>query len=82
MNQEAIIADIEKRARAAGFSISQVCQRAGVHPTTFSRWKRSPRNSAPISANMASIEKLYAVLKDMAAEQAHSRRVNRKVAVA
>lgn len=69
MNQEAIIADIENRARAAGASMATICKRAGVHPTTFSRWKRSPRNPEPIGANLASIEKIYAVLKELAASQ-------------
>lgn len=82
MNQEAIIADIEDRARASGVSIATVCKRAGVHPTTFSRWKKSQRNPEPISANLGSIEKLYAVLKDLAAQRAQAERTRRRSAAA
>lgn len=78
MNQEAIIADIEERARASGVSMATVCKRAGVHPTTFSRWKKSQRNPQPIGANLASIEKLYAVLKDLAAQRAQAERSRRR----
>lgn len=77
MDQEAVIADIEQRAFVVGVSISTVCKRAGVHPTTFSRWKRSSGNPEPISANMKSIEKLYAAL--VALEATTRRRVRKAV---
>ena len=31
--------DIERRADAAGLSIKDVCERAGIAHTTFYRWK-------------------------------------------
>jgi len=62
MNQESVIADIEHRAWSLGISIRALCQRAGVHPTTFSRWKRSERNPEPLGATLHSIGKLYAAL--------------------
>ncbi|MBV2147922.1 hypothetical protein KRZ98_06405 [Sphingobium sp. AS12] len=77
MDQQAIIAELEGRAFAARISMGAVCKRAGVHPTTFSRWKRSPRNPDPISANMSSIEKLYAALEHV--EAAGNRRVRKAV---
>lgn len=32
-------ADIENLARSKGMSMAEVCRRAGVAPSTFSRWK-------------------------------------------
>ncbi|MBB5987391.1 transposase [Sphingobium lignivorans] len=75
MDQEAVIADIEARAFAARVSISSICRLAGVHPTTFSRWKKSDGNPQPISANMSSIEKLYAALAEI---EGRKRRMARK----
>lgn len=77
MNQEEIIASIEARAWEVGISINALCREAGVHPTTFSRWKKSDRNPEPISLTMRSIEKLYEALS---AIEAKSRRRSRKVA--
>lgn len=58
MDQQDIIADIERRAKEAGVSISELCEEAGIHPTTFSRWKRSDRNPAPIGATIKSLSAL------------------------
>lgn len=61
MDQQAIIADFEKRAAEAGFTIAKLCEEAGLHPTTFSRWKRSERNPNPVGMNfnsMAAIERV------------------------
>jgi transposase-like protein len=65
MDQQAVIADIERRARDAHLSIRRICMHAGVHPTTFSRWKRTLGNPEPIGANMRLIEKLYDALRDL-----------------
>lgn len=62
MDQQEIIADLEARAKAAGLTITEACTRAGVHPTTFSRWKRSERNPSPVNANLSSLSKLQAVI--------------------
>lgn len=77
MDQENLIADIEMRAFCAGISISALCREAGVHPTTFSRWKKSDRNPEPISVTFRSIKKIYDTL---AAIEAKSRGRSRKVA--
>ena len=74
MNQEAVIADIERRAREAGVSIRRVCTLAGVHPTTFSRWKKSERNPDPMGANLKSIEQIYQVLQSLPAARRRTRR--------
>lgn len=58
MDQQDIIATIENRAAKLGVSISEVCQQAGVHPTTFSRWKRSEKNPQPIGATIKSLSAL------------------------
>lgn len=65
MDQQAVIADIESRAHGARLSIRRVCMHAGVHPTTFSRWKKTERNPEPIGANMRLVEKLYDALNDL-----------------
>lgn len=58
MDQQQIVADLEARAKAAGITMTDACQRADVHPTTFSRWKLSDKNPAPIGATLNSIRKL------------------------
>jgi len=68
MDQQQIIADIEARADALGLPMYEVCQRAGIHPTTFSRWKRSEKNPAPIGATIASLHKLELALNAAAAQ--------------
>ena len=67
MDQEAVIADIERRAHMAAVSIRQVCIEAGVHPTTFSRWKKSERNPEPQGANLKLVGQLYEALDRLAA---------------
>ena len=71
MNQDTVIADIEQRAFAAGMSINALCRKAGVHPTTFSRWKRSVRNPDPLGATLHSIGKLYEALQAIEGGTAH-----------
>ena len=63
MDQQAIIAGIEARAKALGLPIAELCRRAGVHPTTFSRWKLSEKNPNPIGASLKSLTLLEDVLK-------------------
>lgn len=58
MDQQDIIAVIEERAAKLKLSISDVCQEAGVHPTTFSRWKKSEKNPQPIGATLKSLSAL------------------------
>jgi len=77
MDQASVIAEIEDRAFRAGISIRALCLRAKVHPTTFSRWKRSERNPDPLGANLTSIGKLFDALAEI--ESAGGRR-RRKVA--
>ncbi len=80
MDQESVIADIEDRAWRVGVSMNQVCLRAGVNPTTFSRWKRSERNPEPIGATLRSIGKLYDALAAIEAEATRTRRTRKAVA--
>ncbi|MCP5380684.1 MAG: transposase [Novosphingobium sp.] len=67
MNQESVIADIEEKARRAGISINTLCRHADVHPSTFSRWKRSARNPEPKGASLLAIGRLYDALNSMLA---------------
>mgnify|MGYP001175506542 CR=1 FL=1 len=78
MDQETVIADIELRAFMAGVSIGALCREAGVHPTTFSRWKKSERNPEPIGATLLSIGKLYDALALV--ERRRGRRTRRAAA--
>lgn len=64
MDQQDVIRELERRARKVDVSMRQVCIDAGVHPTTFSRWKLSDRNPNPIGATLASLGKLDAALRD------------------
>lgn len=81
MDQQKIIADIEQRAHDERVSIRFLCQRAGVHPTTFSRWKRTENNPDPKGPNYKSIKRLWDALDDIAAEN-RRRRTRRGKAVA
>lgn len=58
MDQQDIIREIESRAAKLELSISELCQKAGVHPTTFSRWKVSEKNPQPIGATIKSLSAL------------------------
>lgn len=55
MDQQDIIAELEERAAKLQLSINELCQNAGVHPTTFSRWKKSEKNPQPIGATLKSL---------------------------
>lgn len=71
MDQQSIIASIEDRAKGLGLPMAEVCRRAGIHPTTFSRWKLSGENLDPTGATIKSLTKLEAAL--FAAETAQDR---------
>jgi hypothetical protein len=58
MDQQDIIREIESRAAKLELSISDLCQEASVHPTTFSRWKKSEKNPQPIGATLKSLSAL------------------------
>lgn len=62
MDQQSIIARMDARAKAAGVSMGQVCDAAGIARSTFYRWKKSADNPKPISATLASLNKLEAAL--------------------
>lgn len=69
MDQQQIIADLEARAKRVSLSMSEACKLAGVHPTTFSRWKRSERNPDPIGATIPTVARLEAVIAEREATQ-------------
>ena len=70
MDQQTIIAAMEARAKALGLSMLYVCERAGVHQTTFSRWKLSEQNPAPMDAKLGSINKIGEVLSRLEQDKA------------
>lgn len=65
MDQQDIIASIEGRAAKLDLSISELCQAAGVHPTTFSRWKKSEKNTQPIGATIKTLSAITDALDRM-----------------
>lgn len=69
MDQQDIVAVIEERAAKLKLSISDVCQEAGVHPTTFSRWKKSDKNPQPIGATIKSLSALTDALDRLEGDQ-------------
>lgn len=79
MDQQITVRDIEERAYEERVSLRFVCQRAGVHPTTFFRWKKTKKNPEPVGANLSTVKKLYDALDDIAAENKR-RRVRKAVA--
>ena len=70
MDQETIIAEMEARAKALGIPMGQVCERAEVHQTTFSRWKRTENNPVPLDAKLGSLNKISDALTALEAERA------------
>jgi transposase-like protein len=70
MDQQTIIQDIARRAKASRVSIAELCRRADIHPDTFHNWKRTPRNPNPSGANLHSIGRLFAELDKIDAEDA------------
>lgn len=82
MNQQAIVRDIQMRAKASRISIAALCRRAGISPDTFHNWKKTERNPNPVGANLHSIEALYRELDkiDAADVRRLSRRAGKAVA--
>ncbi|MDO8800079.1 hypothetical protein [Phenylobacterium sp.] len=76
MDQQEIINRLEARAKLVGLPMSEACKRAGIHPTTFSRWKQSEKNPAPKGATISSVSKLETVIA------AHEREVVERVRAA
>lgn len=70
MDQQSIIRDIERRAKASRVPIAALCRKAGIHPVTFFKWRKTPRNPDPVGANLHSIEALYRELDKIEAEDA------------
>ena len=50
MDQQTIVQDIARRAKAARISIAELCRRAGIHQDTFHNWKKTERNPNPPGA--------------------------------
>lgn len=69
MDQQDIIRAIEDRAAKLNVSMGEVCQKAGVHPTTFSRWKKSDKNPQPIGATIKSLSAITAELDRLEGDQ-------------
>lgn len=70
MDQQTIVAELEERAKVLGLPMSEVCKLASVHPTTFSRWKASDKNSDPIGASLRSLSAIDEVLRGAEARKA------------
>jgi hypothetical protein len=70
MDQQDIIADIEGRAAKLKLTIGDLCREAGVHPTTFSRWKKSEKNPQPIGATIKTLSAITDVLDQLEGKRA------------
>ena len=70
MDQQTIVQDIARRAKASRVSIAELCRRAGIHPDTFHNWKETPRNPNPPGANLHSVAALLRELDKIDAEDA------------
>lgn len=68
MDQQSIVNDIAKRAKASRISIAELCRRAGIHPDTFHNWKKTERNPDPPGANLHSIGALFRELDKIEAD--------------
>ncbi|MFO6448812.1 transposase [Erythrobacter sp. NE805] len=82
MEQQSIVRDIERRAKASRISIAELCRRAGISPDTFFKWRKTPRNPDPVGANLHSVEALYRELAKIDAEDAQRLARRGKKAVA
>lgn len=69
MDQQEAIAEIEREARRAGFSIAALCKRAEIHPSTFFRWKKTARNPNPTNASYSAIVSLRSALRELVEER-------------
>jgi len=76
MDPQETVSRIEQRADEVRVSITYICQRAGVHPTTFFRWKRTPKNPDPVMPNSRTLQKIDAALTEIESEY-RSRRAKR-----
>ena len=81
MDQQSTVTDIEQKAYEERVSIRFLCQKAGIHPSTFWRWKKTENNPDPVGANLATVNKLYAALDQIAVENKR-RRASKKEAFA
>lgn len=70
MDQQTIVQDIARRAKASRVSIAELCRRAGIHQDTFHNWRKTERNPSPPGANLHSIGALYRELDKIDAEDA------------
>ena len=68
MDQQSIVTEIERRAKASRVSIAELCRRAGISPDTFFKWRKTARNPDPVGANLHSVEALYRELSKIEAE--------------
>ena len=73
MDQQSIIAEMERRARRAGVFMGQICDLAGIARSTFYRWKQSPGGGKPISATLESLNRLQSALEDIERAQADNK---------
>ena len=65
------LADIERRAKAAGSNITQICKKTGVARATYERWvQRPPQTVAKVDELEREVERLERVASEKAAEAA------------
>lgn len=67
MEQSQIIEEWEAKAKALKLSIAAVCREAGVHVTTFSRWKHDPDR---FSMSFSSMNKMNRAFESLSKAEA------------
>jgi non-canonical (house-cleaning) NTP pyrophosphatase len=75
MDQQEVISRYEARANALKLSIAELCKEAGIHPTTFSRWKVSEKNPRPVGmtfTSMSAIERALAAREQVPGRRARA----------
>lgn len=64
------LSDIEKRAKASGSNITQVCKKTGIARATYERWReRAPQSITKVDELEAEVRRLEAAAKDAAPQQ-------------
>ncbi|WP_067734447.1 transposase [Novosphingobium naphthalenivorans] len=79
MDQQEVIADIERRSRNQGVPIHVLCARVGIHPSTFSRWKKTAKNPEPTGASLLTIGEIYDALRQIEHERSAKPRARKAV---
>lgn len=64
------LSNIEKRAKATGSNITQVCKKTGIARATYERWReRAPQSISKVDELEAEVQRLEAAAAQAAPQQ-------------